>query len=165
MKLTKIFYGNQYVTKFNCDGSKKTLFQRIKAKVRRILILTIKGYAVLAVVGLLIFIGGELRPKTLYAVQEKIVPVVIEAPVLERIAKCESGGNHFGKSGQVLAVGNVNKSVDVGRYQINLSVWGKVATDMGLNLFEEADNKEFAQYLYSHFGTEPWIHSKHCWNK
>lgn len=92
---------------------------------------------------------------------ELVKEVTREAPVLQRIAKCESGNTHYDKNGQVL----INKSQDIGVMQINVPIWGKKAHDMGLNLAVEEDNRKFADYLYENFGTEPWIHSRKCWVK
>jgi hypothetical protein len=100
-------------------------------------------------------------------VQQVIVerkPVDVEYPVLDRIAQCESGNRHYGETGQVLVMGNTNKTVDVGRFQIN-TVWFKKATELGLNVFDEKDNRLMAEYIYKNFGTEAWVYSKHCWNK
>ncbi len=88
---------------------------------------------------------------------------VMHAPVLDRIAKCESGGVHK-RNGQVIFNANTNGSVDIGLYQIN-SIWNSTATKMGLDLTLESDNKKFAEYLYTTKGTEPWYSSKACWNK
>lgn len=114
-----------------------------------------------------VYYYGTTRSEVIYKVEQKeiIKEVEIEAPVLDRIAKCESGGSHYAKSGQVLVVGNNNKSVDVGKYQINAQIWGAKATELKLNLFVEKDNEEFAKYLYRTHGTEPWVWSKKCWNK
>lgn len=111
--------------------------------------------------------GGMLNPITSYATIEKLVPVETVSPVLERIAKCESDSNHFDKNGQVLVRGNNGDrtSVDVGRYQINMKHWGAKATELGFDLFNEEDNAKMAKWLYGQFGTEPWVHSKKCWNK
>ncbi len=97
--------------------------------------------------------------------REIIKEVVVDAvsPVMERIAKCESGGTHT-RNGQVIFNANTNKSVDIGYFLIN-SIWSKKATEMGLDLTKEEDNKKFGMYLYKHFGTEPWYSSKACWNK
>lgn len=113
------------------------------------------------------YLGGKFNSEIVYRIEEKEVvkEIEVEAPVLDRIAKCESGGNHYAKSGQVLVVGNSNKSVDVGKYQINAQIWGAKATELKLNLFVEKDNEEFAKYLYRTHGTEPWVWSKKCWNK
>jgi muramidase (phage lysozyme) len=97
-------------------------------------------------------------------IKEVVVERPIDYPVLKRIAFCESSDKHFGESGQVLMMGNTNKSVDVGRYQIN-SLWFKKASELGLDLTLEKDNEAFAIYLYKNYGTEPWIWSKKCWNK
>lgn len=86
-------------------------------------------------------------------------------PILDKIAECESGNVHFDpKTGQVLTVGNNNKTVDIGRYQINEHYWGEKATSLGLDLFDEEDNKEMAEWILANYGTEPWVHSKGCWN-
>ena len=97
--------------------------------------------------------------------KEVLVERPITYPVLERIAQCESGNSHVDKNGQVLMVGNTNKSVDIGKYQINNALWGKKAKELGLDLTLEKDNEAFAIYLYKTYGTEPWVWSKKCWNK
>lgn len=86
------------------------------------------------------------------------------APVLDRIKKCESGGKHYDKNGQVLMRANTNKTVDVGAFQIN-SVWFAKATELGFDLTDERDNESFAEWLYKNRGTEDWYSSKHCWQK
>ena len=106
--------------------------------------------------------GAYFKPVISYAVQEKIIEVERTAPVMERIAKCESGNKHY-ENGQVLVRGNKNKSVDVGRYQINVSVWGKKAGDLGYDIFTEKGNTDFAYWLYKNYGTEPWYASEKCW--
>lgn len=85
-------------------------------------------------------------------------------PVLQRIAKCESNNQHFGKSGQVLMTGNTNKTVDVGRYAIN-SVWFHKATELGYDLTDEKDNEEMAVWIYRERGTGDWSASAYCWKK
>lgn len=93
-------------------------------------------------------------------------------PVLQRIAKAESGGYHFctqeaankklcpqGAVGQVL----VNDSLDVGRYQINLKYWGKWCADKGYDLFDEVENEKCALDLFLEKGSEPWYLSKKNW--
>ena len=85
-------------------------------------------------------------------------------PILAKIAKCESGDNHFDKNGQVLMRSNTNRSVDLGKYQIN-SVWFAKATELGLDLTLEADNEEFAIWLYRNRGTGDWSASANCWRQ
>ncbi|MFA5050989.1 MAG: hypothetical protein WC499_02640 [Patescibacteria group bacterium] len=105
-----------------------------------------------------VFIGGKLFPV------EKIVEVESVAPVFARILECESSNRHFGTDGQVLININTNKTIDIGKYQIN-TIWGKEATRLGYNLYEEKDNKTFALYLFKNYGTEPWYSTKKCWGK
>lgn len=97
-------------------------------------------------------------------VQAEEIEVDPTAPILERIAKCESGGNHFGKSGQVLLSPNTNHTVDVGRYQIN-TVWFGKATELGLDITTEEGNYQMALWIFENRGTEDWYSSKHCWSK
>lgn len=97
--------------------------------------------------------------------------VIAPAPVLSRIADCESGNGkpgtatHYGKSGQVLMIANPNATVDVGKYQINLYYWGAKATELGLDLTKEEDNRQMAEYIYSNNGTGDWSASAHCWKR
>lgn len=93
----------------------------------------------------------------------KEVLVSEEAPVLERIALCESGGKHY-KNGQVVFNANTDGTVDVGKYQIN-TVWFKKATELGLDITREADNHAMAKWIYSNRGTGDWSASQACWKK
>ena len=164
--MTKIFYGNQYVSKFKCDGKRYTRFQIVKMFVgkwvkRSILLATIVG------VGYIVYVIGQSNatPTTII----KNVPVTVEitakAPVLDRIAQCESGDTQYAKNGQVLLKANTNGSVDIGVMQINNVIWGAMATKLGYNLFIEADNRAMAEYIYQNYGTSPWVLSMKCWNK
>lgn len=113
-----------------------------------------------------VFSAGKSTTLPVYVRAEVQVPVEVEikAPVMERIAKCESGNMQF-KNGQVLINVNTNGTYDQGKYQIN-SIWNKKAGEMGLNLAIEKDNEAFAMYLYKNYGTQPWEASRpHCWNK
>jgi len=94
----------------------------------------------------------------------KEVPVKSKTAIMEKIAKCESENQHYGKSGQVILRANTNGTVDIGRYQIN-SVWFTKATELGLDLTKEKDNEAMAYWIYENRGTEDWKYSKHCWSK
>lgn len=85
-------------------------------------------------------------------------------PVLERIMNCESKGQQFGKSGQVLMSPNVNGTVDLGIAQIN-TVWFAKATELGYDLTKEEDNIKMATWIYENKGTGPWSSSAKCWSK
>lgn len=166
MKKTNIFYGNQYVGSFNCDGKRYTKVQLYMFIAKR----TIKNSLAIAAIIMLagwIFTAGAIlskntvKPERVWAKEIVEVPVKEVPPVMKRIAKCESGDTHF-KNGQVIFNANSNGSVDRGRYQIN-SVWDKKATEMKLDLSNERDNETFAMWLYENYGTEHWYSSKSCW--
>lgn len=106
-------------------------------------------------------------PTEVIVEKEVLVNQEIKYPVLDRIAMCESGNKHFDKNGQVLMRGNTGgrASVDVGVMQINVLYHGTKATELGLDLTKEKDNREYAKYLYTTRGTVDWEASRSCWNK
>lgn len=108
-------------------------------------------------------VGGIMNPATIVTTAEVIKEVEVKAPILDRIAKCESPTGHW-KNGQVVININRNGSYDQGKYQIN-SIWNKKATELGLNLMVEKDNEEMARWIYTNRGTEDWYSSKSCWQK
>ena len=141
-----------------------TWFEVLKWKMYRFLR---KGMIMAFVAGLLFgaFKLGTTTNEITYAAPEKVlVEVPVKAAVMDRIAMCESHNMHM-KNGQVILNANKNGSVDMGVFQINVSIWGKKAAELGFNLAVEKDNRAFVQYLYENFGTEPWVWSKGCWNK
>lgn len=138
----------------------KTKWQIFKVKTKNFLKRLFWTILILAIAWGIYEAGSIKDPK----VVEVEVKVEEKAPVLERIAKCESPTGHF-KNGQVALYGNKDTSVDIGKYMINSRIWSAKATSMGLNLMVEKDNETFAKYLYQNYGTEPWKWSKGCWNK
>jgi len=166
MKKTKIFFGNQYTESFKCDGNRYTKWQLFKAKVKRFFKLCIFWFVVALVIALIVqyFRWAYPTERVVEKVKEVIVNQDISYPVLDRIAFCESGNKHYDKNGQVMLRGNTNKTVDVGVFQIN-SVWFTKATELGLDLTKEKDNREFAKYLYTTRGTEDWKFSAKCWSR
>lgn len=99
---------------------------------------------------------------------EYTTKTTLDSRVLNRIADCESGNGkagtatHYDKNGQVLLRGNTNKTVDVGKYQVN-SVWFKKATELGYDITTEAGNKAMAEWIYLNRGTGDWYSSESCW--
>lgn len=85
------------------------------------------------------------------------------APVLSRIAKCESPTGQYAKDGQVARHVNKDGTVDMGAYMIN-SIHNKEASKMGYDLSTEEGNKGFATWLYANRGTGDWYSSQRCWN-
>lgn len=139
-----------------------TKFQRFIAKVRFI----IKRLAQFAIFLLFIYgvyLAGQMSTSHILIVEAQEKPAQLPA-VMQRIAKCESNNSHY-ENGQVLVRGNTNKSVDIGKFQINQRVWSKKATELHFDLFNEKDNETFALYLYHTLGTEPWYASRDCWNR
>jgi hypothetical protein len=91
-------------------------------------------------------------------VQEDALP-----PVLHRIAQCESRGQHFTKHGKV--VRGTQHAADLGLFQINTTVWGKKAHELGYDLHTPEGNTHMARYLFDHYGSVPWQSSAACWNR
>lgn len=162
---TKIFRGNQYISSFVCDGKSYTRLQLYTYLAVRTLKRSIIALAVICVLMWSIVLGGHLMPVTAYA--ERIVEVTTKshAPVMDRIAKCESNDTHINpKTGQVYMLANSNKTVDVGKYMIN-TVWHKKAKELGLDITKEEDNEKMAYWIYENVGTSPWIYTANCWQK
>jgi hypothetical protein len=128
--------------------------------------MTLAVTAVMAIGGWGMYFGANYFPKTTYAEKEVIKEVLVSTttPVLQRIAKCESNNSQT-KNGQVQIHVNTNGSVDIGKYMVNLQVWGATATKMGYDLTNEKDNEAFAKWLYENKGTEDWSASQKCWYK
>lgn len=113
----------------------------------------------------LYYAGGYFNKTIEYQKQDVVVEIHVKAKILEKIAKCESGGSQYDRNGQVQFNGNKDGSVDIGKFQINNKLWGKKATELGYNLTIEKDNEAMAQWIYENRGTEDWVWSKKCWNK
>jgi hypothetical protein len=153
----KIYYNNRRI-----NGR----FDSFKAKAKRFFLGVIVTTAALGVL-FIAFTTGALTYST-SRVEAVMTTVVADSPVLNRIADCESGNGtpgsaiHF-KNGQVLLKANTNGTVDIGKYQVNLTYWGKKATELGLDLTKEADNKKMAEWIYLNKGTTDWSASQKCW--
>jgi hypothetical protein len=84
-------------------------------------------------------------------------------PVLQRIAQCESHGQHWTRDGKLLR-GTRNRH-DTGLFQINVIVWGKKAQELGYDIRTLEGNEHMARYLFEHYGSVPWQSSAACWNR
>jgi len=136
-------------------------------------VLGIRRTAILVSIVSLIFTVGYFANKTndavIHTVEKEVIREVQATgvpPVLTRIASCELWGvpdkkpSHSDpKTGQVF----IGKSGDVGKYHINAPIWGKKATELGLDLTVEAGNEAMAVWIYHNHGTEPWYLTKSCW--
>lgn len=113
--------------------------------------------------------GAYFHPVVSYAQVEVQKIVEPEYPVLNRIGGCESTGKASGiptqtdKNGQVLTHANTNKTVDIGAYQINITVWGAKAHALGYDLSKLEGNKSMATWIYKNKGTGDWSASRQCW--
>lgn len=83
--------------------------------------------------------------------------------IFKKIAYCESGNRQFDAKGRVVR-GLVNPQ-DIGRYQINMAVWGTKAKQLGINVFSEDGNEEMALFIHTNYGLDPWNASRGCWNR
>ena len=141
-----------------------TPWQVFKYKVRRF---TISLFTWIFIVGAFVGVyklGGLFNPATIVTQAEVIHEVKMCTAILDRIAKCESPTGHY-KNGQVVMMPNSDRSVDVGKYQINNKTWGAKAAELGLDITKEADNEAMAHWIYENHGTEDWKYSKACWSK
>lgn len=145
-------------------------WQVFKAKVKYTFKVMVWIFILVGVVVGIFEAGRYINPPVIYTKQEVIKEVDSMSPVLARIASCESVGSakltatHFDKNGQVLMRSNTNRSVDLGKYQIN-SIWFAKATELGLDLTKEKDNEEMAKWIYKNRGTGDWSASYKCWQK
>jgi len=165
MKAIKVFYNGEPLNKIYPYATKWEVVKYRTIKIlRNVAIFSVKFAVVCLAMAGSYQLGSYLNPtvKTVFA--EKLVEVETIPPVMQRIAKCESGGIHK-KNGQVVFNSNTNKTVDIGKYQIN-SIWNKKATELGLDLTVEKDNEKFAMWLYKNYGTSPWESSRRaCWDR
>lgn len=163
MKKLKVFYNGVYLRDIYPHATK---WEVIKYRFARgIRVLGIQAVIALALLTSHYVGQVTVEPVKVYADREVVKEIKGKVPVMERIAFCESGGQHIEKkTGQVIMRSNTNKTVDVGKYQIN-SVWFKKAGELGLDITKEKDNEAMAYWLYENRGTGDWIYSKECWSK
>jgi hypothetical protein len=133
------------------------------------------GLVSLGISGLLVLLGAVLGmavpPWTERHAVPQVVPqtqvVVVQdetlPPVLQRIAQCESHGQHWTKDGKVTR-GKRNPH-DLGLFQINTVVWQQKAEALGYDLRTPEGNAQMARYLFAHYGSVPWQSSAACWSR
>lgn len=90
-------------------------------------------------------------------------------PLLKRIAACESTGDVKGVPRQFLPNGEVLRGYpnphDIGEFQINEPTWGKVAKQLGFDIYTEKGNFAMGKWIYvnDRQHEENWKWSEHCW--
>jgi len=91
-------------------------------------------------------------------VQELIVEAFPDAPIMLRVAACESGFLQH-------AYNPTNNSHDGGVFQISQKYHGHQMKKLGLDPYDVKDNIAYARILYDANGLRDWSASKHCWSK
>ena len=164
MRKIKVFFNGERLRDLYPHA---TRFQVLKWKIRNFFRKVVIASFVIGVIYGAFKIGSIVSADTVYTAKEITKEVqVINAPVMDRIAKCESNSNHYDpKTGQVRTEPNKNGTVDIGYYQINEFYWGAKASELGLDLTKEKDNKKMGEWIYANVGTEPWSASRPCWNR
>jgi hypothetical protein len=116
-------------------------------------------------------VSSSTRPLTKKEVQKQLNATVgpslksyfKDAPIMAKVAYCESTHTQFDSAG-VVHRGVVN-SKDVGVFQINEKYHLKRSKDMGIDIYSIEGNMEYARVLYEEQGLQPWSASKPCWGK
>lgn len=88
-------------------------------------------------------------------------PLPTMPQVLLDIAWCESRDRQFEADGVTVLHGRM--TADYGRWQIN-KVHLPEAKALGIDIYTEAGNAQFALLLYNRNGTRDWNASRHCWS-
>ena len=160
MKSIKVFFMGERLRDVYPHATRWQVFKyRVRQFVRRVTIASMGGLALYG----MYFVGLQQAQIQYVRADTITIEKELEAPVLERICKAESGCKHLNSKGEVITHKNNNGTTDIGKYQINFEVWGMEAMKMKINLFDEEDNEKFAKWLYANYGTEPWYSSKHNW--
>ena len=88
-------------------------------------------------------------------------------PTLKTLCSCESRGDPSVEPWQFLPDGTVIIGLihppDTGACQINTKAHGNRLEELGIDVFTEHGNVEFAMILYNEAGTTPWGASEACW--
>jgi hypothetical protein len=158
MKSSKVMLHGKHLRDIYPHATRLQIFKyKVRRFTRKILIVTSFGLALTGSYALGAFV------KTTKVTQAE-TSMKSDAPVLERIAQCESGGSQYDKTGQITLHANSDGTIDVGKYQVN-SKWFKKATSFGYDLTKSDDNRKMAEWIYANRGTGDWQSSARCWQK
>ncbi len=105
--------------------------------------------------------SGSSSPQARTTGTDRAYAVGMDA-ILHEICMVESGCQHM-KDGKVLIHINKDGSEDVGLYQFHRPTWEKLASDLGLSLEKEEDQKKFAPIAVLKYGYGAWAKSLHKW--
>ncbi|MBC7981606.1 hypothetical protein H7X65_00850 [Candidatus Parcubacteria bacterium] len=104
---------------------------------------------------------STIKTKTNSGVASKVKVYFSDAPIMQKIAYCESRNRQYSKDGSTLR-GVVN-SRDVGIFQVNEKYHLSDSKKMGIDIHTVDGNLEYARHLYESQGTQPWSSSRPCW--
>ena len=89
-----------------------------------------------------------------------------DAPVMVKIAKCESGFKHFDPNGpNGLNTNPDPRSSASGVFQILLKTHGPKARRLGFDITTVKGQLGYARHLYKLGGTRDWKESRSCWKR
>jgi hypothetical protein len=97
------------------------------------------------------------------SIESKVKVYFSDAPIMQKIAYCESRNRQYDKDGSIFR-GVVNNK-DVGIFQINERYHLSDSKKMGVDIYSVDGNMEYARHLYESQGTQPWSSSRPCWGK
>ncbi|MEK7531713.1 MAG: hypothetical protein AAB545_02175 [Patescibacteria group bacterium] len=95
-------------------------------------------------------------------IREQVNIYFNDAPIMAKVAWCESRFRHTDKEGNVFR-GSINDH-DVGVMQINEDYHLDTSKKLGFDIYTLRGNMAYARYLYREQGTKPWNSSSKCWN-
>lgn len=108
----------------------------------------------------------SVAAQTVQPVEKEKVELV---EALKPVCSCESTGSPYNTPRQFNADGSVVRGKinrhDIGMCQINSDYHEEAAKKMGMDIYTEQGNIEYANYLYKHEGLKPWSWSRSCWSK
>ncbi len=121
----------------------------------------------IAFAGYTIFTMGQSIPSSkhvAYAESNQQVTVINKTlpPILQKICTAESPTGHNKPNGTITTYVNTNRTIDIGKCQIN-SIWEAKAVELGFNIYTEEGNEAMALWIFENYGSEPWYSSKHKW--
>jgi hypothetical protein len=117
-----------------------------------------RGMVALVLSGLLLIVAAVFGTSMPSKGAHHIVPQVVQQtrvdivqdetlpPVLQRIAQCESHGQHWIRNRTILR-GTRNRH-DTGLFQLNTVVWGKKAQKLGYDIRTPEGNAHMARFLF-----------------
>ena len=108
-------------------------------------------------------ITAAFLPLTAFAssVEEQVQAFFKDIPVMQEIAKCESGFRQFNADGTPLRGGWAGGMIGV--FQFHERIHSAPARVLGYDLATLEGNLAYAKHLYETSGTQPWNSAKSCW--